>query len=233
MRTRIPISRLLSTLAVGVFFGACREPAAPVRSAVGGPLFSNVLGDGLKGTIPFSGDDGNGNSEISIMNADGTGLTQLTHNAFNNFAPAWSPNGQQIAFYSDRDGDNEIFTMNADGTGETQLTDNVFNDFGPIWSPDGKQITFNSDRNGSFEIFTMHPDGSGVTQLTNTAGVANVVDIDPAWSPDGRELAFSSNRDGVFQIFAMNADGTGVTQLTHAGGFGDFVPEWEMRSVPR
>jgi len=31
----------------------------------------------------------------------------------------------------------------------------------------------------------------------------------------------------------MNADGTGVTQLTHAGGFGDFVPEWEMRIVPR
>src|SRR6266446_5123005 len=185
MRTRIPISRLLSTLAVGVFFGACREPAAPVRSAVGGPLFSNVLGDGLKGTITFSGDDGNGNSEISIMNADGTGLTQLTHSPFNGGNPNWPPDGQQIAFYSDRDGDNEIFIMNADGTGETQLTDNVFNDFGPMWSPDGKQITFNS------------------------------------------------NRDGIFQIFAMNADGTGLTQLTHAGGFGDFVPEWEMRSVPR
>src|SRR5204862_435312 len=187
MRTRISIFRLLSTLAVGLFFGACREPAAPVRSAGGGPLFSNVPGAGLNGTITFSGDDGNGNSEISIMNADGTGLTQLTHSPFNGGNPNWSPDGPHIAFHSTRDGVGQMFVMNANGT--------------------------------------------AVTALTHRS--AGVFDGFPRWSPNGTHLAFHSNRDGAFQIFVMNADGTGVTQLTHAGGFGDFVPEWEMRIVPR
>src|SRR5438034_456400 len=231
MRTRIPISRLLSTLAVGVFFGACREPAAPVRSAVGGPLFSNVLGDGLKGTITFSGDDGNGNSEISIMNADGTGLTQLTHSPFNGGNPNWSPDGQHIAFHSTRDGVGQIFVMNVDGTGLTQLTHNGVNDFAPAWSPNRQQITFDSHRDGDSEIFVMNANGTAVTALTHHG--AGVFDGFPRWSPNGTNLAFHSNRDGAFQIFVMNADGTGVTQLTHAGGFGDFVPEWEMRIVPR
>src|SRR5207249_6384712 len=155
MRTRIPVSRLLSIVAVGLFFGACRETAAPVGSAVGGPLFSNVPGDGLKGTIAFSGDDGNGNGEISIMNADGTGLTQLTHSPFNGGNPNWSPDGQHIAFHSTRDGVGQIFVMNVDGTGLIQLTHNAFNNFAPAWSPNGQQIAFYSDRDGDNEIFTM------------------------------------------------------------------------------
>src|SRR5437773_512505 len=184
MRTRIPISRLLSTLAVGVFFGACREPAAPVRSAVGGPLFSNVLGDGLKGTITFSGDDGNGNSEISIMNADGTGETQLTDNVFNDFGPMWSPDGKQITFNSDRNGHFEIFTMYPDGSGVTQLTNTagVVNiaDIDPAWSPDGRELAFSSNRDGDFEIFVMNADGTGVRALTHHSG--GCVDGCPEWS---------------------------------------------------
>ena len=92
-------------------------------------------------------------------------------------------------------------------------------------------MAFSSNRDGDFEIFVMNADGTEVTPLTQHS--AGVFDGFPRWSPDGTHLAFHSNRDGVFQVFAMNADGTGVIQLTHAGGFGDFVPEWEMRSVPR
>src|SRR6266566_2511247 len=140
MRNRIPISRLLSTLAVGLFVGACSEPAAPVGSAVGGPLFSNVPGDGLKGTIAFSGDDGNGNSEIFSMNADGSGLTPLTHSPFNGGGPNWSPDGRHLAFQSRLGAVVQIFVMNVDGTGVIQLSHNAFNNFAPAWSPNGAQI---------------------------------------------------------------------------------------------
>ena len=50
-------------------------------------------------------------------------------------APAWSPDGRQIAFYSERDGNWEIYLMNADGSGLTRLTDNPANDWFPSWAP--------------------------------------------------------------------------------------------------
>jgi len=59
--------------------------------------------------------DRDGDEEIFVMNADGTGVTQLTDNDDGDWHPAWSPNGMKIAFESDRDGNNEIFVMNLDG----------------------------------------------------------------------------------------------------------------------
>ena len=59
--------------------------------------------------------DRDGADEIFVMNADGTGVTQLTDNDDGDWDPAWSPNGMKIAFESDRDGNNEIFVMNLDG----------------------------------------------------------------------------------------------------------------------
>ncbi len=94
---------------------------------------------------------------------------RLTNNAADDRWPRVSPDGAQIAFFSNRDGNSEIYTMSIDGSRQTRLTNNPAADEGPTWSPDGTKLAFNSNRDGDHEIFVMNRDGSGQTQLTTNA----------------------------------------------------------------
>jgi Tol biopolymer transport system component len=76
-----------------------------------------------------------GNKEIYVMNADGSGETRITDNQADDTDPTWYPDGLRIAFVSDRDGNREIYVMNADGGDQTRLTNNTDSDSTPAWSP--------------------------------------------------------------------------------------------------
>ena len=73
-----------------------------------------------------------GNNEIYVMNADGSGQTRLTRDAFAE-DPTWSPDGTRIAFRSARDGNSEIYVMSANGSGQTNLTQNAASDRDAAW----------------------------------------------------------------------------------------------------
>ena len=174
----------------------------------------SVIANSPAGRIAFASDR-DGNFEIYVMNADGSGVTRLTNNPASDGAPAWSPDGSRIAFVSERDGNVEIYVMNADGTGQTRLTNNPDGDQVPVWSPDGGQIAFYSDIRDGIDIlnsgiYVMNADGSGVTGLSNDPAF----DYAPDWSPDGSKIAFISSREGNYDLYVMNADGSGVTKLT-------------------
>jgi Tol biopolymer transport system component len=86
--------------------------------------------------IAYSSEDNrNGNSDIFVMNADGTGKKKLTKNAALDTDPAFSPNGRFIVFVSNRDGDYEVWRMRRDGSRKVQLTRNTVHDYTPDWQP--------------------------------------------------------------------------------------------------
>jgi Tol biopolymer transport system component len=124
-------------------------------------------------------------------------------------SPAWSPDAQRIAFYSERDGNAEIYVMNADGSNERRLTNTTADEGYPSWSPDGTTITFDTDRDGNFEIYAMGADGTNPRRLTNDPAT----DVSASWSPDGTRIAFMSNRDGMrpgeFDVYIMPVTGSG------------------------
>ncbi len=121
-------------------------------------------------------------AEIYVMDPDGSNRLQLTHNDYEERAPAWSPDGTQILFSCRIGGGTttfEICVMNADGTGLVRLTDNAVPDLTATWSPDGQQIVFHRPPvvGQPAQLFTMkpvlNPDGTlpTATQLTFPPGL--------------------------------------------------------------
>ena len=196
------------------------------------------------GKIAFTrSPDGVDTRDIYTMNADGSGVTQLTTEG-EEHRPAWSPDGSKIAYDSYHpvpSGNFDIYVMNADGSNKTNLTNTPgvgdgVQELDPDWSPDGSKIAFDrsSDSGNTSAIYVMNADGSGVTQLTTAGGYER----HPAWSPDGSKIAYESYQpldSGNFDVYVMNADGSSQTNLTNTPGMGNGVqelsPDWGVSAA--
>jgi hypothetical protein len=166
-----------------------------------------------------------GNSQIWVMNPDGSNPTQLTHDASNvtDTLPSISPDGHTVVYQSDASGTRQIWAINGDGSNPRQLTSNGTN-LQPTFSPDGTQIAFDSNRFGNYQLFVMNADGTGQTQVMTTDGNVG----GSSWSPDGSAIAYNDDTNGTNEIYTV-AVGTGTVTgpLTTAAADGaNTNPHW-------
>jgi TolB protein len=165
--------------------------------------------------------------QLFIMNVDGTGSVQLTHNDANHEDPAWSPDGKTIAFVYVEDDLAIISIMNADGSGVQELTPRNVRAIHPNWSPDGSKLAYCTDddlappRKNDSDILVIDMTTRRISTLI-TGGVNTY----PSWSPDGKRIAFRRMLGEMnSEVFVANADGTGARNLTNHPAF-DGWPAW-------
>ena len=170
--------------------------------------------------------EGSGDTEIWVMNADGSDQRRLAAG----LSPAWSPDGSMIAYASPGTepcppgrglGCTGLSIMNADGSGQHRVPNTDGGEY-PSWSPDGSRIAFNSNLTGEHVMYIAQADGSDVVDLS-AVGEGWQVD----WSPDGSLILFASGRDqtapGYDDIYVMRPDGSDVRRLTDQRAY---TPAW-------
>jgi Tol biopolymer transport system component len=135
-----------------------------------------------------------------------------------------SPDGQWLAYDSNREGNQDIYKMSLKGGEPIQLTSDPSDDFLPSWSPDGKTIAFYSFRTRNRDLFVMSSDGSHQQQITRDPAQERY----PDWSPDGTQLVFYSDKTGRQELYviAKNPGGTGWEEPRRITDEGGEVPRW-------
>ncbi len=170
--------------------------------------------------------DRNGNREVFVMKADGSGLRQGTRNGSVNALPAWSPDGQTIYYSSYRTQRRPALFMLKQGRkvsgrvgGDLDVTDKVYRG---VPDPTGRKLALvMPDEKSQMGIYVSDGRGRGIKRLTGSRGNS----LSPSWSPDGEQIVFVSDRTGSPQLYIMDADGSNTRRLTFTGGYNS-APDW-------
>jgi serine/threonine protein kinase/Tol biopolymer transport system component len=140
-----------------------------------------------------------GNTEIWIMNRDGTDQKQLTNDSHLKYLPTVTPNGRFVVFVS-QSGGVHLWRMDLDGGNQVQLTNGNY-DNNPRISPDGQWVVYSSYTSGKLVLWKVPISGGAPTQLTD------VVSSEPDISPDGKLVACFSNEGqegkSVIRVFPL------------------------------
>ena len=137
------------------------------------------------------------------------------------YNPAWSPNGQQIAFSGLKGGLLDLFIYDINSKALTQLTNDAFADSDPEWSPDGSQLAwvtdrFSSDMNvlrfGNYRIGLMDV---ATRQIRQLAGFATGRNTNPEFTSDGRAMFFIATPDGIPNVYRTELASGNTTRITN------------------
>ena len=158
-------------------------------------LITGIPGD-FSGRIAYIEENGVGKDKVSrlkVMDADGENPKTITEVQGSIFAPAWSPDGNRIAYSVQREKSYPIiYIKSINGGGENALTPFPGSNLSPSFSPDGSKILFSSSFEGSADIYEMSSSGGSPRRIINWPSS----EVQPSYAPDGKSFVFVSDKAG-------------------------------------
>ena len=150
-----------------------------------------------------------------VSDADGENAQAALTSPEPIISPAWSPDGNNLAYVSFESRKPVIYVHNV-GNGKRQLIANFKgSNSAPAWSPDGKTLAVTLSREGGSQLFQLNATGGEPRRLIQS----NSIDTEPVYSPDGRSIFFVSDRGGAPQIYKMTVAGQAIERVTFTGTY--------------
>lgn len=166
---------------------------------------------------------GTKNKEIYTCDFDGYDPSQLTRTKAITLSPAWSWDGQWIAYTSYAKGKPDLYIRHINENRGTVVTKKGIN-ISPAWVPNQFALAATLSFSGDQDIYLLTGSGEIIKNLTNNWGI----DVSPTWSPDGKRMAFVSDRAGMPQIYIKDINSGEVRRLTYEGKY-NTSPSWSPK----
>lgn len=165
---------------------------------------------------------------LNVADYDGENAISIAQSKEPIMSPAWSPDGEQIAYVSFENKVSEIFVQTLTSGERKSVAQYKGINGSPSWSPDGKKLAITLSKDGNSDIYILSLDNLSLRKLTKSWAI----DTEATWSPDGKKILFTSDRGRRPQLYMMPANGQGIAErLTFDGDYnarGVFSPDGEF-----
>ena len=160
-------------------------------------------------------------SRLVVADSDGYGEQTLLDSVQPIMSPAWSPDGESLAYVSFERGRALVYSQLLTSRDRKLLAAFPGSNSAPAWSPDGKLLALVLTQDGNSQVYLVRPDGTNLRRISSS----DTIDTEPNFSPDSRYIIFTSDRGGSAQIYRMSVNGGEAERLTFDGS-NNFSPRY-------
>ena len=158
----------------------------------------------------------NRNYRLVVSDADGYNPRTIAQSAQPMMSPAWSPDGQNLAYVSFEGGASAVYVQRLSSGERRRVSARSGVNGAPAWSPDGTRLALTLSRDGNLDIYVLELATQALVRITTD----EAIDTEAEWSPDGRTIYFTSDRAGNAQIYRVSVDDrSDVQRVTYTNGY--------------